>query len=274
MPDEPEVDGAARADAARSSRAGRPAPPPDGDLVLLADQDRSRWDRGLIAEGQALVRQLPAAQPARPVPDPGGDQRRPQRRADRGRHRLAADPAALRPAPGDRAEPGRGAQPRGRGGRGRGTGRGARPRRRPRPRSATTCSTPSAPTCCDAWAATPRRRRRTRRRSPAPRTRPSAPSCSAGFGSSIQGTVNAKAQDAKKYENVLCVFGVLIRSSLRYMVYFPRRDAHIEAAEPGRHEVKGQRGDCPPRRSRARWQAEQGQSRARKTAPRAARTSC
>jgi RNA polymerase sigma-70 factor (ECF subfamily) len=29
----------------------------DGDLVLLADQDRSRWNRDLIAEGQALVRQ-------------------------------------------------------------------------------------------------------------------------------------------------------------------------------------------------------------------------
>jgi RNA polymerase sigma-70 factor (ECF subfamily) len=28
-----------------------------GDLVLLAEQDRARWDRGLIAEGQALVRQ-------------------------------------------------------------------------------------------------------------------------------------------------------------------------------------------------------------------------
>ena len=29
----------------------------DGDLVLLADQDRARWDQALIAEGQALVRQ-------------------------------------------------------------------------------------------------------------------------------------------------------------------------------------------------------------------------
>jgi RNA polymerase sigma-70 factor (ECF subfamily) len=29
----------------------------DGDLVLLADQDRSQWDRALIAEGQGLVRQ-------------------------------------------------------------------------------------------------------------------------------------------------------------------------------------------------------------------------
>jgi RNA polymerase sigma-70 factor (ECF subfamily) len=28
---------------------------PDGDLVLLEDQDRSRWDAGLIAEGRALV---------------------------------------------------------------------------------------------------------------------------------------------------------------------------------------------------------------------------
>jgi RNA polymerase sigma-70 factor (ECF subfamily) len=28
----------------------------DGQLVLLADQDRSRWDRTLIAEGQELVR--------------------------------------------------------------------------------------------------------------------------------------------------------------------------------------------------------------------------
>jgi RNA polymerase sigma-70 factor, ECF subfamily len=30
---------------------------PDGDLVQLADQDRGHWDRGLIAEGQAIVRQ-------------------------------------------------------------------------------------------------------------------------------------------------------------------------------------------------------------------------
>jgi RNA polymerase sigma-70 factor (ECF subfamily) len=28
----------------------------NGDLILLADQDRGRWDRTLIAEGQALVR--------------------------------------------------------------------------------------------------------------------------------------------------------------------------------------------------------------------------
>ncbi len=36
----------------------------EGTLVVLADQDRSRWDRDLIAEGQALVRsQLPRNRP-------------------------------------------------------------------------------------------------------------------------------------------------------------------------------------------------------------------
>jgi RNA polymerase sigma-70 factor (ECF subfamily) len=37
-----------------SRRATRTTP--GGDLVLLADQDRDRWDRALVAEGQALVR--------------------------------------------------------------------------------------------------------------------------------------------------------------------------------------------------------------------------
>jgi RNA polymerase sigma-70 factor (ECF subfamily) len=37
-----------------SRRAARTGP--GGSLVLLADQDRTRWDRGLIAEGQGLVR--------------------------------------------------------------------------------------------------------------------------------------------------------------------------------------------------------------------------
>jgi RNA polymerase sigma-70 factor, ECF subfamily len=56
MPDEPEVMGLlALMLLTESRRAARTAP--DGSLVLLATQDRSRWDRGLIAEGQALVRQ-------------------------------------------------------------------------------------------------------------------------------------------------------------------------------------------------------------------------
>ncbi len=56
MPDEPEAAGLlALMLLTESRRAARTTP--DGDLVLLADQDRGRWDRGLIAEGQALVRQ-------------------------------------------------------------------------------------------------------------------------------------------------------------------------------------------------------------------------
>ena len=56
MPDEPEVAGLlALMLLAQSRRAARTTA--GGDLVLLAGQDRGRWDRQLIAEGQALVRQ-------------------------------------------------------------------------------------------------------------------------------------------------------------------------------------------------------------------------
>jgi RNA polymerase sigma-70 factor (ECF subfamily) len=55
MPDEPEVTGLLALmlliEARRGARTGA-----DGALVLLADQDRGRWDRALVAEGQALVR--------------------------------------------------------------------------------------------------------------------------------------------------------------------------------------------------------------------------
>ena len=55
MPDEAEVLGLlALMLLTESRRAARAAP--DGSVVLLADQDRGRWDPGLIAEGQALVR--------------------------------------------------------------------------------------------------------------------------------------------------------------------------------------------------------------------------
>src|SRR2546426_146279 len=55
MPDEPDVMGLlALMLLVESRRAARTTP--DGDLVLLADQDRSLWDRVLIAEGQAIVR--------------------------------------------------------------------------------------------------------------------------------------------------------------------------------------------------------------------------
>jgi RNA polymerase sigma-70 factor (ECF subfamily) len=55
MPDEPEVMGLlALLLLIHSRQAARTAP--DGSLVLLPDQDRSRWDRELVEEGQALVR--------------------------------------------------------------------------------------------------------------------------------------------------------------------------------------------------------------------------
>jgi RNA polymerase sigma-70 factor, ECF subfamily len=55
MPDEPEVAGLLALMLLIESR--RPARTTDSDdAVLLADQDRSRWDGALIAEGQALVR--------------------------------------------------------------------------------------------------------------------------------------------------------------------------------------------------------------------------
>ncbi len=55
LPDEPEVWGLlALMLLVESRRASRTTP--DGDLVRLAEQDRGRWDRGLIAEGQGFVR--------------------------------------------------------------------------------------------------------------------------------------------------------------------------------------------------------------------------
>ncbi|MEU5527755.1 sigma-70 family RNA polymerase sigma factor [Micromonospora chersina] len=55
MPDEPEVLGLLAlmllTDARRAARTA-----PDGTLVPLGAQDRGRWDRALIVEGQALVR--------------------------------------------------------------------------------------------------------------------------------------------------------------------------------------------------------------------------
>jgi RNA polymerase sigma-70 factor (ECF subfamily) len=55
MPDEPEVLGLLALmlliDSRRATRTG-----PGGELVRLAEQDRGRWDRELITEGQRIVR--------------------------------------------------------------------------------------------------------------------------------------------------------------------------------------------------------------------------
>jgi predicted RNA polymerase sigma factor len=63
MPDEPEVIGLLAllllTEARRPARVG-----PSGELVVLAEQDRSLWNRKLIAEGHELVRRcLRRAQP-------------------------------------------------------------------------------------------------------------------------------------------------------------------------------------------------------------------
>jgi len=62
---EPEVEGLLALmllhDARRAARTG-----PDGELVLLPDQDRARWDRAQIAEGAALVEHALASRRAGP----------------------------------------------------------------------------------------------------------------------------------------------------------------------------------------------------------------
>jgi RNA polymerase sigma-70 factor (ECF subfamily) len=54
LPDEPEVTGLLAllllTDARRAARTG-----PDGELVLLADQDRSKWDAAMVADGERLL---------------------------------------------------------------------------------------------------------------------------------------------------------------------------------------------------------------------------
>ena len=56
QPDEPEVLGLLAMmlliESRRGARIG-----PEGELILLADQDRRRWDQALIVEGQSLVRE-------------------------------------------------------------------------------------------------------------------------------------------------------------------------------------------------------------------------
>ena len=91
LPDEPEATGLLAllllTDARRPARLDAAGAP-----VLLADQDRTLWDRALIAEGTALV----DGAAARAVRRTGRDRRRPRGRAPRRRHRLAHDPPAVR----------------------------------------------------------------------------------------------------------------------------------------------------------------------------------
>ena len=71
-----------------------------GEMVLLEDQDRARWDRDAIGEGLALVDAALRAGPPGPVRVAGGDRRRSRARGARRRHRLARDRGAVRAAAG------------------------------------------------------------------------------------------------------------------------------------------------------------------------------
>ena len=101
MPDPAEAAASSRCCSSRTPGA-TPGRRRTGRLVLLEDQDRSRWDRAEIAEGLALVDgALGGARrrdPAGPVPPPGRDRRRPRPRPPRRGDRLARDRPALRRA--------------------------------------------------------------------------------------------------------------------------------------------------------------------------------
>ena len=80
-------------DARRAARTG-----PDGELIPLAEQDRTLWDRDAIAEGVALITRRAVARRGRRVSAAGGDRGRARRGGARRGHGLAADPRALRRA--------------------------------------------------------------------------------------------------------------------------------------------------------------------------------
>ena len=77
-----------------SRRSARTAE--DGELVLLSDQDRSLWNRQLIAEGLALVERALVLAPVRTVLVAGGRCRRSRGSGDGRSDRLGADRRSVR----------------------------------------------------------------------------------------------------------------------------------------------------------------------------------
>ena len=69
-----------------------------GEMVLLEDQDRSRWDHDMIDEGVANARRAMALGSPGTVPGAGGDRGAARAGAPARGHRLAADRRALRRA--------------------------------------------------------------------------------------------------------------------------------------------------------------------------------
>ena len=79
-------------DARRDARSGV-----DGEIILLEEQDRGRWNQAQIAEGDAMVEQALAVRgDCRRVRHPGGDRRDSRRGTRSGKyHRLGADRGAV-----------------------------------------------------------------------------------------------------------------------------------------------------------------------------------
>ena len=94
MPDEPEAAGLLALMLLSESRV--PARMVEGDLVLLRDQDRTRWDRSMIDEGHAIVRACIRHDRPGPYQLQAGDPSRALRRRLVRSDRLAPDRRSLR----------------------------------------------------------------------------------------------------------------------------------------------------------------------------------
>ncbi len=97
-----------------SRRAARSTP--DGELVLLDDQDRTLWDRAADRRGHGARRAGSRLAAVRALHAAGGHRRHPRQRARIARDGLGGDHGTLRPARTIAAVTGRGAEPRDRGG--------------------------------------------------------------------------------------------------------------------------------------------------------------
>ncbi len=183
----------ARADPGDQRPPRRREPIPTGEIVLLADQDRSLWDARRDRRGRSIGRLGAPPWATGRIPDPGRHRLPARRRTVVRRNRLATDRRAV-PAAGEPvADTGRASQPRGRGGRGRRARRRTGPARRAgrRPRRA------MAPVLVDAsrlptppWPLQGRRRRRIVTRSTARATIAIAASWSAAWPRSTTPTRN------------------------------------------------------------------------------------
>jgi hypothetical protein len=123
LPEEPEAHGLVALMELQASRI-RARADASGAAVLLADQDRRRWDRLLVRRGLGRS-PAPTRSAARLALHPAGRGRRlPRPRADARGHRLGAHRRALPGARPRLALAGGGAQPRGRGRDGRRRGQG------------------------------------------------------------------------------------------------------------------------------------------------------